>query len=309
MRDPDDFKPDSFRRTSREHEGKRYDVIMGKLKDGDDSMVEQTYRYPKDIWDTDDARRHCKSHHGISFEPASEENAAPAIIEKHFHADIKKKSEQDGHLIIEGWASTKAVDRADEVVEPEAFTNGIAAYLDNPILRYQHEPGAIGKTLSATIDPLGGFWIKAMLSKAKDVEDIVTKIKEGILKAFSIGFRPIGEPEIVDGISHWKALELYEVSIVDIPCNRECLFSVAKGVQYGNDIVYFESELARDIEMLKTKIAALPANLQPDGKAAPVVIPASIPEERYGAFLKELDRATTVMKNDELDRFLERMKG
>jgi ATP-dependent protease ClpP protease subunit len=71
LREPGDFKPDSFRRTPRAHEGKPYDVIAGKLE-GEDTMTEQAYRYPKDDWDEADARKHCTDHDGKTFEPASE---------------------------------------------------------------------------------------------------------------------------------------------------------------------------------------------------------------------------------------------
>lgn len=71
MKDPGGFQPDSFRRVSRNHDGKRYSVIMGKLK-GETTMTEQAYRYPKTVWDTASARAHCKSHGGMTFEPASE---------------------------------------------------------------------------------------------------------------------------------------------------------------------------------------------------------------------------------------------
>jgi len=70
LRNPNDFQDDSFRRTTRRHDGKEYSVIMGKLK-GENTMTEQAYRYGKDIWDKDDARLHCKEHDG-TFEPASE---------------------------------------------------------------------------------------------------------------------------------------------------------------------------------------------------------------------------------------------
>jgi HK97 family phage prohead protease len=293
MRDPEDFEHDSFRRSSREHEGKRYDVIMGKLK-GEDAMTEQAYRYPKDIWAEGDARRHCKSHHGISFEPAKTEEATANMQSKMFHADIKKKSELDGHLIIEGWASTKNIDRADEIVEPEAFANGIKSYLTNPIVNFQHNTDMpIGKTIEMTIKDIEGFWIKVMLSKANDVADIVTKIKEGILRAFSIGFRPTEEPDIIDNVPHYKAIELYEVSVVSIPCNRESLFSIAKALKYGSDMVVPYDELVKDVEALKTKIIGAPQapkiiNPIPDGKVAPVTIPAPVPEERYEKFLSAL---------------------
>ena len=73
LRDPGDFKPESFRRTEREHEGKKYSCIMGRLK-GEETMTEQAYRYPKGIWPAGSARSHCKSHDG-NFEAASEEAA------------------------------------------------------------------------------------------------------------------------------------------------------------------------------------------------------------------------------------------
>ncbi len=71
LRDPGDFQADSFRRMSRESDGKRYDAIMGRLK-GEDTMTDQAYRYPKDTWTEAEARKHCKEHDGILFEPASE---------------------------------------------------------------------------------------------------------------------------------------------------------------------------------------------------------------------------------------------
>jgi len=70
LRNPDDFQEDSFRRISRVSDGKKYSVIMGRLK-GEDTMAEQAYRYDKNIWDADEAKSHCEEHDG-KFEPASE---------------------------------------------------------------------------------------------------------------------------------------------------------------------------------------------------------------------------------------------
>jgi predicted RNA-binding Zn-ribbon protein involved in translation (DUF1610 family) len=70
LKEPDQF--DSFRRTSRMHRGMRYDIIWG-VKDG--KVSEQAYRYPKSIWSADEARAHCRSHNGISFEAAKRANS------------------------------------------------------------------------------------------------------------------------------------------------------------------------------------------------------------------------------------------
>jgi len=70
LRQPGDFQADTFRRTEREHEGKRYSVIMGRLK-SETSMTEQAYRYPSDTWTEAQARGHCDSHDGATFEAAT----------------------------------------------------------------------------------------------------------------------------------------------------------------------------------------------------------------------------------------------
>ncbi len=68
LRDPGDFQGDSFRRTTREHEGKPYAIIMGKLE-GETTMTEQAYRYSTSDWDEGQARNHCEGHDG-NFEAA-----------------------------------------------------------------------------------------------------------------------------------------------------------------------------------------------------------------------------------------------
>ena len=60
---------EKYRRESREHDGKTYSVLYGKVKD-EDKWEEASYRYNKKTWDRSAARKHCKSHGG-TFEPAS----------------------------------------------------------------------------------------------------------------------------------------------------------------------------------------------------------------------------------------------
>ena len=215
---------------------------------------------------------------------------------KYFHAKITHKQDSANGLFIEGWASTKDLDRQEEVVEPSAFAAGIDGFLKNPILLYMHNwERAIGKVVEAKIDPIEGFWIKALISKAEDVKDIATKILEGILRAFSIGFRvPKEGVDIIDGVAHIKLLELYEISIVTIPANREALFSVAKAMQHGTDVFVPYDQLVRDVEDLKAKSIGAPANAQDDNREQVrdkelEEAGESVPEERYAAFLAELE--------------------
>jgi len=71
LKSPSLFQDDSFRRTTRKHDGKEYSIISGRLK-GETTMTEQAYRYSKDDWSAAQARSHCKEHEG-TFEAAKQE--------------------------------------------------------------------------------------------------------------------------------------------------------------------------------------------------------------------------------------------
>lgn len=73
VREPGDFKPDSFRR---KNISDGVDIIIGKLKSGEDSMVTQAYRFDAQKFTVDEAKKWLKDHDikYISFEPASGES-------------------------------------------------------------------------------------------------------------------------------------------------------------------------------------------------------------------------------------------
>lgn len=74
IRQPSDFKKDSFRRISRKSDSKTLDIIIGRLK-GKTTTTTQAFRYPKDEWSVSEAKKHCTDNKGILFEPASGESS------------------------------------------------------------------------------------------------------------------------------------------------------------------------------------------------------------------------------------------
>jgi HK97 family phage prohead protease len=104
----------------------------------------------------------------------------------------KGLSEDDGEIksiTIEGYASTNDIDRAGDVVSASVWEKGLESYLKNPIiLAYHdyHEP--VGRMLEHRADKKG-LWIKARISSA--AEDVYNLVKDGVMTAFSIGFRII----------------------------------------------------------------------------------------------------------------------
>ena len=86
IKPPENFTDGTFRRVDREHEGKKYSVVMGKLK-GKDTMTDQSYRYNKTNWTESEAKTHC-SNHGGSFEAASNAQNNKPAQEKKKMADL-----------------------------------------------------------------------------------------------------------------------------------------------------------------------------------------------------------------------------
>jgi HK97 family phage prohead protease/HK97 family phage major capsid protein len=181
-----------------------------------------------------------------------------------------KSEEAEEGLYIEGYATTDTIDRSEEVVLPSSLDT--VDFLKNPILLYQHDRRQpIGKVESIEQRP-NGVWIRAYISKSEP--SIITKIKEGILKAFSIGFG-IKDYKWVGNILYYTDIALREVSIVSIPCNPDALFAEVKEFNEKHckkPPVVEEQEIKGDLnmdelEMLKAEIAAMKAKADADALA------------------------------------------
>ena len=154
--------------------------------------------------------------------------------ENHFQMLSKSVKEVDTEtwkwLIIEWYASTKDKDRYGDIVQPEAFEKAMNTYALNPILLLQHDADKpIGKVDAFTID-WNGLYIKAIVTE--DTDWVMNKIKNGVLKWFSIWYRLLDyemnyteddEWNITDCTCIIKELELLEISLVSIPANPYAL--------------------------------------------------------------------------------------
>ena len=230
-----------------------------------------------------------------------------------FHAQIQpdkitvlKGADAAGDLVrIEGWSSTAGTDRDKDVIQPEVIANGITNFMKNPILLYMHDPTKpIGRVTKMEVRPKEGFWIEAVLSAASDVKDIVTKIQEGILRAFSIGFKLIdGKP--TGDVFNITDMELWEVSVVSIPANADALFSMAKGMKWGSDLVVSELEIERIVdEKAKSLTNKSDEVINPEpGKGNPEE--AAVPE--YAHLLKLLDEQSSARAAEVRAKFMDNL--
>lgn len=162
------------------------------------------------------------------------------IKEKNFFQVLRDKKsvkdfEEEGvsGIEIEWYASTKDKDRGHDIVDPQAFKSALDLYMTNPIVLLQHNmEKPIGVITEAKIDD-NGLYVKARITQ--DVDWVISAIKNGVLRAFSIGYKILDseflEEQTADGRDYAniiKDLKLFEVSVVSVPMNP---YSLMKSMQ------------------------------------------------------------------------------
>ena len=172
------------------------------------------------------------------------------MINKTFHIDstFTKAEEVNGTIRIKGYANTTSKDRVGDVIVKEAWEtdSALTNYLKNPIILAHHDRSQpIGQMVDYSITDKGLEIVAEISSSAGSVYNLV---REGILKAFSVGFRVKDADYDKDtDIFVIKDLELHEVSVVSIPANADSLFSLAKSFDGSNEeFEAFKSQFIND---------------------------------------------------------------
>jgi HK97 family phage prohead protease len=151
-------------------------------------------------------------------------------MEKIFHwANTFKAIElDDGSIDIKGSASTNTLDRAGDIIEPTAWTKGgLDSFKSNPIILFNHNHDRpIGRAKEIGVSEKG-LDITARISKAAG--EVTNLIKDGVLGAFSVGFK-VKDADYISETDGYriKDAELFEVSVVTVPCNQDAVFSLQK---------------------------------------------------------------------------------
>lgn len=174
----------------REHDGKKYDVIIGWFKDKEGS-ADQAYRYDKKIWTEVSARNHCDEKEG-TFEPAQKDVEAQ---EFRFAFPIKLEGKEypaDIELLREGvWEHPEAPDGVLEVTK-EDLEEFVKNFKDEVVgkelpLDYDHEPekghavGWITNLWTKFKDGAWHLWAKLNVTDEQARKDL----KSGCLKYIS----------------------------------------------------------------------------------------------------------------------------
>lgn len=143
-----------------------------------------------------------------------------------------KSDGPDFLMYIEGYASTKDVDRVGDTIEPSAWAASMADYMKHPVLLVNHvwSDNPVGKVLEYRIDDVG-LWIRAGIAPTMAGREVVTLIEMDIFTAFSVGFNIKKYEKSSDESEPFRIIEaeLLEISVVSVPANMSALFEVAAG--------------------------------------------------------------------------------
>lgn len=160
----------------------------------------------------------------------------------HLNSAFSIKAADDQSVYIEGYASTVDIDRHGDVVPTSVWEKGMMNYLKNPIiLAYHDHSNPVGRMVEHKTDSKG-LWIKARISTAAKQFQL---IKDGILTAFSIGFRVLDAEYKSDAeVFLIKDLELVEISVVSVPANQNTLFDLSKAFDTPEEYKRYKEQFA-----------------------------------------------------------------
>lgn len=170
-------------------------------------------------------------------------------MNKIFHIGSTFKAfEEEDDVFIRGMASTADTDRVGDIIEASAWTKGgLQNYLNNPVILFNHDYNQpIGRAVELSTGD-NGLQLKAKI--AKSAGHVRELIKEGVLGAFSVGFR-VKDAEYLRESDGYKIkdAELLEVSVVTVPANQAATFSLAKSFNSESEYEEFKKSLKDSFE-------------------------------------------------------------
>ena len=169
---------------------------------------------------------------------------------------FKAHEGDDGSVMIRGMASTADFDRAGDTISAEAWQKGgLQNFEKNPIILFNHDyDRPIGRATGMKAGP-NGLELECKISKNAP-GNVAELVKDGVLGAFSVGFRVKDADYIkeTDGLMI-KDAELFEVSVVSVPCNQAATFSLAKSFDSTEEYEDFKKTFTNRVDLAGQSLA------------------------------------------------------
>lgn len=98
----------------------------------------------------------------------------------------------------------------------ERFERGSVEPVENVIVLWGHDRAEVIGRITRSEDTENGFEVTATISKTARGDEVMTLVRDGVIKSFSVGFRPVQARE-EDGVTVRERVTLHEVSLVPFP--------------------------------------------------------------------------------------------
>lgn len=151
------------------------------------------------------------------------------------YSAFEVKSLDNERRTFKGWATTPAVDRMSDTINP------LGAKFKNPlVLLHQHNHdmpiGSVtfGKPTEKGIEFEAEIPLIMEAGPLKDRLDTAWgEIKHGLVRAVSIGFRPLKYSFMDNGGIDFEEVEIFELSSVSIPALPQAVITQVKSMEGG----------------------------------------------------------------------------
>jgi len=156
-----------------------------------------------------------------------------------FGLELKQVSDAGG---FEGYASTRAVDRGNDIVAAGAFRDSLNAYSNSgrmPKMLWQHNPNHVVGVWKEMYEDDHGLFVKGeVITETTMGGDLHKLMRRGAIDTMSIGYRTIdADYEGGDAkVRRINKLELWEVSLVTFPMNPEAVVTAVKRLHSVGDV-------------------------------------------------------------------------
>jgi HK97 family phage prohead protease len=145
---------------------------------------------------------------------------------------VEIKRLDEGKRTFSGWATTPEVDRVQDVINP------LGAAFKNPLpLLHAHKHDAPIGSVRLKKPTKNGIEFEAdipVIEEPGPLKDRVDtawgEIKHGLVRAVSIGFKPVKYAYREEGGIDFQEVEIFELSTVSIPANASAVITTVKSI-------------------------------------------------------------------------------
>lgn len=145
---------------------------------------------------------------------------------------LQVKSVDEERRVIRGIATTPSVDRVGDIIDP------MGVKFQNPLaFLWQHQHDKPIGSVKFDKPTAKGIEFEAEIASTDEpgtlkdrLDEAWQSIKAGLVRAVSIGFRPIEYSFMDNGGIKYSETEVYELSAVTIPANADALITTIKSI-------------------------------------------------------------------------------